>query len=128
MYKDPLSWILSEKSGFRKINRIPKIKSIFLDIQDKILDNKLIDKSTKDQLRRASLSIVLNIAEGTSRFSKADRRNFYVVSRGSAYEVAAILDILRSEILAPARLLEYKSTLEEISKMLFAMIRQLENK
>ena len=111
---------------YEKLTVYQKSWAFFLDIQDRVLDNKLIEKSTKDQLRRASLSIVLNIAEGTSRFSKADRRNFYVVSRGSAYEVAAILDILRPEILAPTIILEYKSTLEEISKMLFAMIRQLE--
>ncbi len=44
------------------------------------------DKTTKDQLSRASFSIPLNIAEGSGRFSKPDRRNFFVVARGSVFE------------------------------------------
>jgi four helix bundle protein len=34
-----------------------------------ILQQKELDRTTKDQLRRASFSIMLNIAEGSSRFS-----------------------------------------------------------
>jgi len=44
------------------------------------------------QLRRAALSIHLNIAEGFSRKSLAERRRFFEVSRGSANEVDAVLD------------------------------------
>lgn len=49
----------------------------------------------KDQLERASLSIVLNIAEGAGRRSRKDKRRFYTFARGSATECAAIADGLR---------------------------------
>ena len=47
----------------------------------------------RDQLDRASVSIVLNIAEGAGRFSPADKARFYAIARGSATECAAIVDI-----------------------------------
>jgi four helix bundle protein len=45
-----------------------------------------------DQLGRAALSIVLNVAEGAGKVSPADKRRFYQTARGSATESAALLD------------------------------------
>ena len=44
------------------------------------------------QLRRASSSIVLNIAEGAGEFSKIEKARFYRIARRSATESAGILD------------------------------------
>ena len=47
-----------------------------------------------DQLRRAALSVPLNIAEAAGRTTEADGARHYAIARGSAMECAAILDAL----------------------------------
>ena len=59
------------------------------------------DPVLRDQLRRASLSVPLNIAEGAGQRSSAQKRRFYGVARGSAMECAAIFDVLCLRRLAP---------------------------
>ena len=45
------------------------------------------------QIRRAALSVHLNIAEGSSRKSEAERKRYFEVARGSVIEIDAALDI-----------------------------------
>lgn len=47
-----------------------------------------------DQLRRASISIPLNIAEGAGKTSLRERARFHSIARGSAMECGAILDVI----------------------------------
>ena len=48
-----------------------------------------------EQLRRAALSVPLNIAEAAGRASEADAARHYAIARGSAMECAAIMDALQ---------------------------------
>ncbi|MSU48173.1 MAG: four helix bundle protein [Opitutus sp.] len=50
--------------------------------------------SARDQLDRASTSIVLNIAEGNGKRSHPDRCRYFDIARGSVVECAACLDVL----------------------------------
>jgi four helix bundle protein len=112
---------------FQKLDVYQKAKSFCIMMQNLITDSKF-DRVTNDQLRRASFSIMLNIAEGSSRFSNKDRRNFLVIARGSAFECAAIFDYLYETAVIKDE--EYNGnlkSLEEISKMLFSLIKKLEN-
>ena len=45
------------------------------------------------QIRRAALSVHLNIAEAASRKSEMERKRYYEISRGSLIEIDAALDI-----------------------------------
>jgi four helix bundle protein len=59
-----------------------------------------LNRIVRDQLERASLSVVLNIAEAGGRRSRRDKARFYAIARGSATEVAALLDVLAARRLA----------------------------
>ncbi len=61
-----------------------------------------LSRVLRDQLERASLSVVLNIAEGGGRRSRKDKSRHYTYARGSATEVAACFDVLKIRKLAPA--------------------------
>ena len=105
---------------------INKAKSFKKSVYKYIQSNKSTDSTTSNQLRRASFSVMFNIAEGSSRFSNADRRHFYVISRGSIFECVAIFDFMKEEQLMNEDLhkdLYNKS--EEMSKMIYAMIKNL---
>jgi four helix bundle protein len=47
-----------------------------------------------DQTRRAAASVTLNFVEGCGRVGVADRRRFFAIAIGSAYEVFGALDVL----------------------------------
>lgn len=47
------------------------------------------------QIRRAAVSVYLNIAEGSSRKSAIEKKRYYEISRGSIIEIDAALDIAK---------------------------------
>ena len=110
---------------FQKLDVYQKSKNFCKEIYS-ILEEKDFDRVTNDQLRRVSFSIMLNIAEGTSRFSNKDRKNFFVIARGSTFECVAILEYLHeTEEISLQGFVESEQRLEEISKMLFGLIKNL---
>ncbi len=74
-------------------------------------------------MRRASISAVINIAEGSGKFSKADKKNFYTVARGSVYECVSLFEIILEENQIYKNLFDnFYQKLEIISKMLLGLI------
>ena len=67
----------------------------FIDLVFGITDkfSYKLQSSLGDQLRRASLSIANNIAEGSDKVSSKDKRNFYSYSLNSARECIPMFTI-----------------------------------
>jgi len=79
--------------------------------------------AAKDQLDRASTSIVLNIAEGNGKRSHPDRCRYFDIARGSGVESAACLDVLvASNKLAPELARDGKAILLEVVSMTAGLI------
>lgn len=77
-----------------------------------------------DQLRRAALSISLNIAEGNGRWHTKDRKNFFWIARGSVFECVPLVELCRrQELMSEEICAELKAELEVLSKMLTALVK-----
>jgi four helix bundle protein len=77
-----------------------------------------------DQLRRATLSIPLNIAEGSGKTSRAESARYFSIARGSALECGAVLDACKILALARAdRIDEGKALLRRAVSMLSKLSR-----
>ncbi len=112
---------------FEKLEVYKKAKVLSRGILDLTRRNNNVDPYLRDQLKRASMSVVINIAEGSGRFTKKDKKNFYTIARGSVYECASLLEIIKDDGKMSEQ--EYKdlySKYEEISKMLLGLIRSQE--
>jgi four helix bundle protein len=107
---------------FQKLEVYRKSKAFHLECKNIIINNKL-DRYVNDQFGRASLSIVLNIAEGSGKFSKRDRRNYFIISRGSVFECVAIIEILSDQgIIDELELKNLMLQADELSRILFAIV------
>jgi four helix bundle protein len=81
-----------EKFGYEKLD-VYRCSMEFLESAFALID--MLPKGFAhlgDQLKRASLSIPLNIAEGSGKASSAERRRFYEIARASALESSAIVN------------------------------------
>ncbi len=106
-------------------NHLPLIKRFLFFLKSQ----PLIDRFLQDQLKRATVSISANIAKGSGRFTLADKRHFYVISRGSAFESFSILQILSDLYLSEKNECEnLKKSIEEITRMLFGLIKNINQK
>lgn len=108
---------------FEKLDVYKKTKELNKEVLKFLKENKQIDSYIRDQFRRASISTVINIAEGSGKFSKADKRNFYIIARGSVYECVSLLEItLEESQIAKEKFQDFYQKFETISKMLLGLI------
>lgn len=74
----------------------------------------------KEQLLRASSSVALNLAEGSGKETKKDKRKFYFIAMGSLREVSAILEL--AQINNP----EVSELLDKTTAHLYKLIKYYE--
>lgn len=88
--------------------------------------NDIKDYSYKDQILRASTSIMNNIAEGFERKSNKDFSKFLFIAKGSCGEVRSMVHLGQSlKYLSDADATDLIIKTIEISKMLSGLIKAL---
>ncbi len=79
-----------------------------------------------EQMKRAALSIILNIAEGSGKSSDKDFRRYIQNSLGSVNELAAAIDVARSEkLLADSEYQTLQTSLVNVRNQLGGFSKKL---
>jgi four helix bundle protein len=102
---------------------IELVKEIYLLSKEGELSK---DFSLRDQLRRASVSISTNIAEGFERYSRKEYLNFLNIAKGSAGELRSLLRVaLEVEYLKEKTYIQLYTQATELSRMLSNQIQAI---
>ncbi|MEH2203697.1 MAG: four helix bundle protein [Nostoc sp.] len=102
---------------------IDLVKQIYLRTKEGELSR---DFGLKDQLRRASVSIPTNIAEGFERYSRKEYLNFLNIAKGSAGEVRSLLRVaLEVGYLDQPTYTQLSNQAMELSRMLSNQIQSI---
>lgn len=120
---------MSRFDGFEEIQACQKAYDITLRIY-RLTENGCFGKDfgLKGQIRRASVSIMANIAEGHGRRSNTEFANFLNLARGSTNEVQSRLHIaVGPDYIKKVGFEELYGLTLEISKMTLALARYLQS-
>ncbi|MBD2451526.1 four helix bundle protein [Nostoc sp. FACHB-152] len=102
---------------------IDLVKQIYLRTKEGELSK---DFGLRDQLRRASVSIPTNIAEGFERYSRKEYLNFLNIAKGSAGEVRSLLRVaLEVGYLDQPTYTQLSNQAMELSRMLSNQIKSI---
>ena len=114
--------------SYRKLRVWQNAFEANLIIYKKIKCNRNVDRALLDQTRRASVSVILNIAEGLSRESQREKIRFLDIAYASANETLSALLIIEriSENPIPEMLL-MQNQYEIICKQLYLFKQRLKS-
>ena len=118
---------MAKFSKFEEIQAWQKARDVTLQIYQITSDSNFSkDYGLKDQIRRASVSIMANIAEGHGRRTNIEFANFLNMARGSVAEVQSHLYVaLGLKYINQNQFEELYQTLTEISRMLLSLAQYL---
>jgi len=117
-------WSMNEyRYPFEKLNVWPKCRALAV-LTYNLTQTFPVDEryGLVSQMRRASISIISNIAEGTSRITKREQARFTEIAYASATELLA-QSIISFDLgyLAEQNYQEFRQQLQEVTAMLAAL-------
>ncbi len=113
--------------NYRELKIWHKAIDLSVDIYELVADFPSDEKfGIVSQLRRASVSVPSNIAEGSSRKSEKEFAHYLSMSLGSLFEIETQLIISnRVDYIKEETLEEYKAKITDIIKMIMAFRKHI---
>ena len=109
---------------FEKLDVYSHLRHLNKEVLKFLFSNNAIDPYLKDQWKRATVGAAVNLAEGISRISDADKKHFFTISRGSIFECVSLMHIV-SDIgqITESDFDSFYNQYETVSKMLLGLYR-----
>ena len=109
---------------FEKLDVYQVIRNNNSKVLKFIYSHSTLDIYLKDQWKRSTLGILMNLAEGTGRMTNPDKKHYLTIARGSVFESVAILEAVHDlGFIEESNFKEFYDSYEQVSKMLLGMIR-----
>jgi four helix bundle protein len=109
---------------FEKLEVYQMAKTLVVDSLKTIYSNSALDPYIKEQWRRASMAILLNLSDAAARMTVAEKRQSLTLARSAVFECVAMLEVASQLGHIPlAEAQAYYERYEAVSKMLLAMYR-----
>lgn len=110
---------------FEKLDVYQEIKQTNKKVLQFIFE-ELKEPYLHEQWKRATMSVMLNLAEGTGRMSASEKKHFYTISRSSVFECVAIMDIVKDAgLMTKEKYDDFYASYEKLSKMLLGLFRNV---
>lgn len=105
-------------------------RRLFLELHDIHKRLSLEEKkSLGDQMLRSSLSVSLNVAEGSGKWSNREQVKFIDIALGSLYETRATVDMLHNiDRISPDELECFETNMSSIANQLGGLRRETKRK
>jgi len=118
---------MAKFGGFEEIQAWQKARDITLRVYTITEDARFArDFGLRDQIRRAAVSVMANIAEGHGRRSNVEFANFLNLARGSAHEVQSHLHVaLGLGYIREEEFEEIYKAMSEVSRMTLSLAKYL---
>lgn len=123
--------IQENKRDFTSLDVWKKCRELKLNIYKNVLELLPLEEkyNLNDQIRRASVSITANIAEGYGRFNYQESIQYYRISRGSIYELKDhLITCLDLKYITADLFKTYEVDIKEATKLLNGYIRYIKGK
>jgi four helix bundle protein len=118
---------MSKIERFEDIDAWKKARELTKVIYEVTAQGKIAaDFSLRDQIRRAAVSIMANIAEGFEREGNKEFRQFLATAKGSVGEVKSLLYVaLDNGLTSPEQFQRIMALANDVSRLLAGFLRYL---
>ncbi|RMF30897.1 MAG: four helix bundle protein [Bacteroidetes bacterium] len=109
---------------FEKLEVYQILKGLNVEVLKHLNTDTVMDPHLKAELKRATVTAALELADGTARMENSEKKDHYMTARSNVFQSVALLEMMKNLEMLPEELYdEWYDRYTSVSKMLLKMYR-----